>query len=707
MKKYILYCTVASLALLYANVVFAQQNVEFEKKNFPKDREGLKKAIKQLELGRERYSRKGASNKMAALPDLLHANNFNPNNAELNVMIGDCYIRSTGEKEQAIQYLEKAITLSPSMKSTAYWLLGEVYHLTYEFDKAIQHFNLCKNFLNAKSKTYADDLQHIKKRIAECETGKELVKNPVNVFIDNLGKVVNTSYSEYGPLINADASTLYFTSSRPSETESSFEEDAFNSEEDYPEDIYVTHRKDGEWTTPERLHSPINTPDNDAAAGISPSGDILFLFLPENGGDLGYTTLNGATWMPKKSLGNAINSPAHEANASLSSDGQTLYFVSNRSNPNGYHQVYYSNRDAKGAWMPAKPIGAPIASGYDERTVFIHTNGKTLYFTSNGHNTMGGYDIFRSDFENGHWTTPVNMGYPINTPEDDRFFTLNASGRYAYFSSFRKDGFGLHDLYRITFIGDEKPVINVAEDNLIAYTQKPLAETSVAQKQPQADSAATAAPTTTIAKSVTLLKGVVRNAETRKPLFANIEITDNEMNKVIASFTSNSETGSYMVALPSGKNYGLAVKAPGHLFYSENIDVRDNTEYQETYKEIDLNEILVGNKVVLNNIFFQFGKSELSEASTIELKSITTLLNNQPKLRIEISGHTDNIGSAEVNKMLSEARAKAVVAYLVEAGIAANRLTYVGYGFDQPVTSNATAEGRAANRRTEFKVIEN
>jgi outer membrane protein OmpA-like peptidoglycan-associated protein len=308
---------------------------------------------------------------------------------------------------------------------------------------------------------------------------------------------------------------------------------------------------------------------------------------------------------------------------------------------------------------------------------------------------MGGYDIFRSDFENGAWTTPVNLGYPINTPEDDLFFMLNASGRYAYFSSFRKGGLGLYDLYRITFIGEEKPTISVSEDNLIAYMQNPLSETLV-EKKVQLDNTA-----------VTLVKGEVKDAKTSKPVFADVEITDNDLGEIIAEFTTNSQTGSYMVALPSGKNYAFVVKAKGYLFYSENIDIRNHAEYQEIYKDILMNNAEVaGSKVVLNNIFFKSGSANFSEASIMEFNRLIAMLNEHPKLRIEVSGHTDNVGSAEFNYKLSRERAKAVVDYLIKSGISADRLTYVGYGFDQPVASNATAEGRMANRRTEFEVLQ-
>jgi outer membrane protein OmpA-like peptidoglycan-associated protein len=484
---------------------------------------------------------------------------------------------------------------------------------------------------------------------------------------------------------------MYFTSCRPDVVGATFDEEAGS----YTEDIYVSTREGGKWTTPKNLGAPVNTPENDAAAGLSLGGEMLFIYLSENGGDLGYSTLEGSTWTKPTSLGSAVNSPAHEASASLSPDGKTLYFVSNRGNERGYHKIYFSKKDAKGKWQNAQPLGAPLASDYDERSVFIHPNGTTLYFSSNGFNTMGGYDIFRSELEKGRWTTPVNLGYPINTPDDDLFFFPTASGQNAYFSSFREGGLGAHDIYQITFMGAEKQMLTAAEDNLIAYMQQPLSELTVEKR---------VEVTTT---AVTLLKGLVQDAESKKPLLAQIDITDNELGEVIASFETNSQSGRYMVSLPSGKNYGLTVKAEDHLFYSENIDVRGNADYQEIYKDIDLSPLAVGAKVVLRNLFFESGKAVLTKESVTELYRLLVMLKDMPKLRIEISGHTDNVGSAASNKRLSEARAKAVVDYLVKDGVDASRLTYVGYGFDQPVADNTTAAGRAQNRRTEFKIVGN
>jgi len=345
----------------------------------------------------------------------------------------------------------------------------------------------------------------------------------------------------------------------------------------------------------------------------------------------------------------------------------------------------------KGNWGP--PINLrDINTPYDEEAVFIHPDGKTLYFSSKGWNTMGGYDIFKTVYENGHWSKPENVGYPINTADDDVFFTIAASGIHAYMSSARPGGYGDQDLYMITFI-TEKPTISSSEDNLIAWKTEPVSET-VAEKTVAVSLA-----------SLTLLKGRILDDATKQPVEATIILTDNEKGEELATFTSNSATGKYLVSLPSGKNYGIAVKAEGYLFYSENFNIPANAPYQEIEKDIYLKKIDIGASIVLRNIFFDFNKATLRPESKTELDGLIQLMKDNPTLKIEISGHTDNIGSAEYNKKLSEQRAKAVVDYLIAAGISSDRLTYVGYGFEKPIAPNTTEEGRQLNRRTEFKII--
>jgi outer membrane protein OmpA-like peptidoglycan-associated protein len=273
------------------------------------------------------------------------------------------------------------------------------------------------------------------------------------------------------------------------------------------------------------------------------------------------------------------------------------------------------------------------------------------------------------------------------------FFVLSASGRRGYYSSFRADGQGEKDIYTITFLGPEKPLQLNNEDNLIASLVAPVKTTVIE-------------PKVEVAKAkTTILKGTITDAITQKPIEADIELIDNVKNQTLAVFKSNAATGKYLVSLPSGKNYGIAVKAEGYLFHSENFDLPDTADYNEVVKDIQLKNVAVGSKIVLRNIFFDFGKYTLRPESTNELERLIKLLNDIPSMRIEISGHTDNRGSAELNQKLSENRAKAVVDYLVAKGINPSRLEYKGYGKDQPIATNDTEAGRQENRRTEFKIL--
>src|SRR5690554_6311239 len=307
---------------------------------------------------------------------------------------------------------------------------------------------------------------------------------------------------------------------------------------------------------------------------------------------------------------------------------------------------------------------------------------------------MGGYDIYYSEKDDmGKWTEPVNIGYPVNTPEDDVFFTVAGNARYAYYSSSREGGYGLQDIYKITFLGPEKMMVMGAEDILIASSNATISQ-KVKQEVVEVKKV-----------RLTIMKGTITDAISTAPVEASIEIVDNEKNELISTISSNAATGKYLVSLPSGKDYGIAVKAQGYLFYSENINIPDATDYQEVTKDIVLSKVGIGSKIVLKNIFFDYGKETLRPTSLPELDRLVALLNSYPSMTIEIGGHTDNHGSLKFNTDLSEARAKSVVDYLVDKGISKSRLTYKGYAYLQPIATNDTEEGRQENRRVEFKVI--
>jgi outer membrane protein OmpA-like peptidoglycan-associated protein len=325
-----------------------------------------------------------------------------------------------------------------------------------------------------------------------------------------------------------------------------------------------------------------------------------------------------------------------------------------------------------------------------------------MYLSSDGHTTMGGLDVFQAKLEDGKWTAPVNLGYPINTPDDEVHFVVSGSGRYGYYASFRPEGKGEKDLYRITFLGPEKLPLTNSEDNLIASLVNPVKEITIEPKVEVTSS------------NLAILKGIIRDAKSFKPLEAKLDLINNETNELVASFSSDPTTGKYMVTIPGGKNYGIAVKAEGYLFHSENFNLPASSGYKEYEKNIDLKQVEVGATIALKNIFYDFDKATLTSSSTNELERLNKLLVDNPTVKIELGSHTDSQGNDAYNQALSEKRAKSVVDYLVGKGIAPDRLTSKGYGETKLIISDAEilkmktkAEkevGHQENRRTEFKI---
>ncbi len=676
------------LALIITANIFAQ-NIEFTKDNFKDNKDGLKEAKNNIDKGDELFALATVFYKQALDPYYLSAQKFNPNNALLNYKIGKCYLYSN-YKLKSIPFLEKALQLNPAVDPQIHYLLGKAYHLNMEWDKAIKSFQTFQQTL--KGEELALMMGEVNVHISQCLTGKEMVKNPVRVFIDNIGTEINSQFPDYSPVISADESVMLFTSRRTNSTGGKIDPQI---NENF-EDIYISTRKDGKWSPAINMGSPINTDNHDANSGLSADGQKFLIYIGNNNGDLYESELKGDKWSKPDHMNKNINTSYHESSACYSPDGKSVYFVSDKPDGGlGDRDIYISNKDEKGKWGKATNLGPTINTQYGEEGVFIHPDGKTLYFSSQGHKSMGGYDIFKSvlNTETKVWSEPENIGYPVNTPDDDVFFVTSASGKHGYYASFNATGYGEKDIYMVTFLGLEKPMIQNNEDNLLASQAAPVKETVIA-------------PVLEIKEAqLTILKGVITDYLTKQPLEAIIEIVDNLKNEVIASFTSNSSTGKYLVSLPAGRNYGIAVKKENYLFHSENFDIPKTAAYQEVVKDIALKNIAVGSKIILKNIFFDFDKATLRPESTNELERLTKLLNDIPTLKIEISGHTDSKGADEYNKSLSNNRAKAVLDYLVKAGISVGRLISIGFGEEQPIASNDTDEGRQLNRRTEFKIL--
>jgi len=709
MKKYIYLFT-----LIFAVSLVQAQDIPFDKKIFKERKDEFKIAKKNLDAGNELFdifptsyidinAADFTTRKVyyrEALPLLFKANKFNPNNAELNYKIGRCYLMSSVYKDECIPHFLKAIKLNPNIAPDIQYHLGIGYHLASKFDDAITALNKYKSTLVSKNPA---ELEDVNKRIEECKTAKELVANPKRVFIDNFGRPVNGKYPEYGAIISADESVMMFTSRRNNSTGADKMPAGVT---DYFEDIYITKKKDGKWTAPENMGSQINTDGHDATTAVAPDAQSMLIYKDTKGdGNLYECKLEGDVWSKPKKLNKYINTKHHESSASYSNDGKTLYFVSNKPGGFGNHDMYVTKWDeTKQDWAEAKNLGSVLNTKHDEEAVLIHPDGKTLYFSSRGHKTMGNYDIFKSTLkEDGSWSTPENIGYPINTVDDDVFFVINASGRRGYYSSFKDDGHGEKDIYMITFLGPEKPFQLNSEDNLLASVAKPVSE-KVVEKQVDA-----------LTKRITILKGVVSDCKSLAPVEANLELIDIDANKTLATFTSNKTTGKYLVSLPSGKNYGLIVRKDSYLFHSENFNIPETAAYQEVEKNICLKKIEIGSVIVLKNIFYDYNKATLRDASKNELDRLTKLLKENPTIKIELSAHTDSRGGNAYNEKLSQRRAQSCVDYLIKNGIATARLVSKGYGETKLIKTDAEIaklkfeEDKEAahqeNRRTEFKII--
>lgn len=688
MIKYIL-----TLVLLGGISIGFSQNVDFKSSNFKDDKEGFKNATDAIKKGDEFFTianeaifqvQNPGLNYELALVEYMKAQKFNPKNAELNFKIGVCYANSA-YVNKCIPYLKEAYTLDPNCDPFMNFYYGYALQLDEKFDEAIAAYGKFETDYRK-----ADNFnKFVSKRKKECQDAKKSISQPIRAWVDNVSEL-NTEYNDYAPSVSTDGSELVLTSDRPNNH-------APNAAGSFDKDIYSSTLVDGKWTALKPLKN-VNTSADDVSNNISYDGTKMLLHRQEDGQtDIFESKLVGADWSSPEKLPFQISSKnSNEVYASYSSDGWSIYFNrDNESRSNGF-EVMYSSMQSKiqKNYMAAQMIST-VNSKFNEGPIYVHLDGETMYIASEGTGSLGGYDIFVSKNTGGSWSTPVNMGYPINTPYDDFFFSATANGKFAYIASNRKGGKGGFDIYKVTFWGPEKQPEFSTEDYLLASIVNPIKDNTIEST------------VDVNKKSFTVFKGITIDAISRKPVEAEIEITDNASGKVIETFTTNSATGKFIITLASGKNYGIAVKANGYLFHSENFDIPKGSADNLVNKVIELKNIAVGSKIALRNIFFDTGKSTLRSESNAELDRLVQLLKDVPGLKVEISGHTDNTGSASLNNTLSQERAQAVVNYLTGKGIAANRMTAKGYGSNAPIAPNTTSDGRQQNRRTEFEITAN
>lgn len=671
MKKIFL----TALSLLLAFATYAQ-NVEFTKEAFPNDKKGLKTAKKNFEDG-EKLLADGLYRE--AYEPLSKAYNFNPNNAKLNFDLFKCTYNLKKESE-SFGFLNRAYSLDPNVDPDIVYFKGMERQSSYDFGKAIEFYN--KVPASSKWKKNAD------KRIRDCLFGQNSIGKQVRCFIDNAGGNINTQYDEYNPVVTADGRMIYFTSRRD------YKKAKFSDDGNYFENIFYSKQSgDDNWSPSVMVEGINNLKDHDAVQGVTVDGRKMLIYRADGNGDLYETTKKGSKWEKPKAI-KSINTDAHETSATYSYDGKTIYFCSDREGGYGEHDIYRSVMDAKGHWSKPENLGPVVNTPYDEKSVFAHPDGKTLYFCSDGHPGYGGFDIFVTTFVNGAWTEPVNIGYPVNTSGDDAYFVITADKRTGYYSSKQVGGQGGYDIYKIAFLGPEKEFAYRSENDLIDGVES-FVDIDIKNEQIPIEES-----------RLTLLRGIVVDADTKQPIpDANIDLYDIVENIQLLSFSSDDE-GRFLLSLPSGRNYGENINAPGYLFHSENFNIPDTATYQIIEQVIELDKIAVGKSIVLNNIFFDFDKATLKPESIMELEKVYDLMTANPQMKVELSGHTDNKGTAAYNKNLSMQRAQVVMNYLLKKGIKKNRMKAVGYGFDRPIDTNDTDEGRAHNRRTEFTIID-
>lgn len=576
----------------------------------------------------------------------------NPSNVDVVLARGSVFEYQSKWSQAEIDY-EAAIQLAPEKEEIVYFALAEVESQQAKYQEAAQHY---RDFLERSGPS--DRLrERAKRQLLSSETAHRLYSNPVPFDPQRLGSAINTPHWEYFPSLSADGRTLVFTR-----------------QQNRNEDFYVSRfEEEVGWTVAEPIRS-INTAKNEGAQTLSADGKtLIFTACDRSDGygscDLYESRLEVDGWTTPVNIGPGVNTKAKETQPSLSGNGELLFFASNRPGGQGGGDLYASARGANGRWGAPINLGEVVNTPGNEGFPFFHPDGETLYFSSDGHPGLGNDDLFYTKLNAEQiWETPVNLGYPINTVDTENSLTISLDGRWAYYATDR------------------------GAEGRTATTDIFVFELNEANRPGE----------------VTYVQATVIDADTRRPLDAQVRLYDLQTNQEVANKRSGEE-GTFLMVLPSGKTYALEVNQPGYLFHSDQFDLSGSFSQQDPFQiAIELQPIrdtADSAPIVLKNVLFATGSAELLEVSLAELQRLYQLLETNPALAIQINGHTDNVGSDTDNLQLSKDRAEAVYTYLIEQGIAPERLRYRGFGEAKPIDSNDSPEGRARNRRTEFQVI--
>jgi flagellar motor protein MotB len=589
--------------------------------------------------------------------DFKEAISIDSNFFEAYMMLGELFSKQSRYGEASLNY-RKAVKIDSLYFKPVFFNLAYAELMSGDYFRALVHFNVYQaqeGMLQATKTTAA-------KYIKNCEFALNAIKKPVPFKPVSVGPGINTTDDEYWPSITADGLTMMFT-----RQPNMINNPGFNGV--VQEDFYISNFTGNTWQKAFNAGAPLNTIQNEGAQSISSDGSYMYFTACNRPGGLGncdlyFSAFSNGKWSEPYNLGRPVNTSHWESTPSISADGRTLFFSSGRPGGFGGKDIWLARLNENNKWAEPVNLGSEINTAGNEMSPFIHFDGRTLYFASDGLAGMGGYDLFVTRMkDDSTWTTPQNLGYPINTFNDEMGLIIESGGKKAYFSSTRDKSKG-KDIFAFDLYESARP-------NPVSY-----------------------------------LKGKVFDKETGKLLKADYELINLSTGKILMK-NATEETGNFLVCLPSGYNYGINVSKPGYLFYSENFMFEGIHTVSEPYiKRIVLNPARVGEKMQLANVFYEVDSWQLKQESMAELNNLVDLLSENKNLAMEIGGYTDSTGSVEYNMALSEKRALSVVNYLIKNGVSSERLKFKGYGNKSPLGDNVTIEGRKLNRRTEAKIIE-
>ena len=679
---------------LYSVAIKAQTDISIRRKEYKSVDEGFKEAWGHVKQGDSFFDDKGIWYRNA-YDEYLKALLYNNVNPELNYKAGASALFSDN-KEEATGFLLKAYESNNYITEDILLLTGRALQYSGRYSDAIEKF---EGYLNTPGKKSKDNLSLVYKGIEECNSALDVTKDTLRIGINNLGTNINSNTDDYSEIFSSDGKTIYFASRR--KTPNSGKP---NSDTKYDENIFVSRLNDGLWDFSIAAGKELATKYCETPLYINSTNDIIYIYAGyENGGDIKMSENKKGNWKPSKAIPYRINSRGSETSFTFSPDKNEIYFVTDNGKTSfGGKDIYYIKKLGDRKWSKPINAGSIINSKYDEESVRFSKSGDTLWFSSEGHNSIGGFDIFYSVRNlDGEWDSVKNYGYPVNTPWNEIFYYPSVLDDSAfYFVSDRSGGLGGLDIYHGRILEPE-PVVIVETPVLPKPDTVIVRDTIVIVKE-----IAPVVEPEPVKEKVLYLIGRIKDSESQEPVMAKIDIIDVAADQVVVTTSSSEIDGTYRLKLPEKKSYMVDLRATGYLPEMKSINISDSFEPEFYNLDISLIKVTVGKKVVLNNILFETGKSVLTTSSYTELNRLFTILLDNPKMKIEISGHTDKTGSEPVNFRLSEARAKAVVDYLVQMGIDQSKMEYRGYGSLQPIDDNATPQGRANNRRVEFKILE-